>query len=1084
MDNIAIVTDGKVWRGMGKKGDTVPWKCGKAAAQAVTPDRDPKNLKLSPDDDEISRITWREMERSLQFRRRTIRVYNRECVLQATSEVVVMLEHIINWKPSGGLIVGTQRLPHRHDVVFFERNGLRHGEFTLREPLTTKVVELAFNSDSNVLAIWLDRGDSGHVVQLWTCSNYYWYLNHEVSCEKSRVTSFVWDTEDAFKIYVSFEHGTRVCLTPFRVANVPPPMCAAEIKDLPGTVQGVALRNGEKGDDVGVLMGRGDVKLFRGSAGFDVPKEFKALGKSRFSRLLSILTGVTLRIELDSGVFVRQMVWSSEERIYLVASYEGVDDYLLRVDVETESGGVVVPKKVVVPGADLGVKRLSCLPDEGIVLVETVDGGVNRGEGFFFAMVFIRNGDVRLNCLLVDDDSVEFVTLFPEPCTWISGYMFNEEPAVIGLSDRNRLFFNEKLIASDATSFTIHNSYLIFTTLTHVVREVAVSPPSSSAFDESFRRVERGAKIVVSVPFDTKLVLQMPRGNLETVHPRALVLSVVRAHLERKDFLNAFLLCRKHRIDLNILVDHRPDIFYENVDDLVKQIGNPDYLNLFISSLKEDDVCVTLYSNKEVVKKDEDGEKVSKINSVCEALQKSLISSDERKYMTSILSTDAKKSPPDLESAMLRIKALKASSAADAEKALKYLIFIADVDRLYNVALGMYDFSLVLLVAQFSQKDPREYLPFLSELRELSMYKQRFRIDDHLERWEKALQNLVALLREGKEDEEKLFGEVLMYCGKHDLFPSAVKLFKEDKEKLPAVLSAYGDNLKGKAKFEEAGLVYYMGNEKAKAIESYTLSLVWVEALSIAQEIPYTSSEIEELARDLSSQLDEVHRYKEAATVLIDYGSDIYGGVKSLLKGSEWMEAWRICLSHQRNELIEEVVKPGILEGFEALKEDITTMRDTFVKQAARLKDECRGEGGIYEEEFLVNTLNAAVEKSNGLRLDVKNLVKALMHFSYMDEAIEIQSLFSSTLDVLKKSMKGVFDNLPKLVNSLEEEKIRLMSEAGSLPKPAQANAWPSKHPQSSLDEQQNAEGSKWAVKFATPVAFSDASFGFDFLQR
>lgn len=37
----------------------------------------------------------------------------------------------IFFRPSGSLIASTQRKPHRHEVIFFERNGLRHGEFIL-----------------------------------------------------------------------------------------------------------------------------------------------------------------------------------------------------------------------------------------------------------------------------------------------------------------------------------------------------------------------------------------------------------------------------------------------------------------------------------------------------------------------------------------------------------------------------------------------------------------------------------------------------------------------------------------------------------------------------------------------------------------------------------------------------------------------------------------------------------------------------------------------------------------------------------------------------------------------------------------
>ena len=40
----------------------------------------------------------------------------------------------------------------------------------------------------------------------------------------------------------------------------------------------------------------------------------------------------------------------------------------------------------------------------------------------------------------------------------------------------------------------------------------------------------------------------------------------------------------------------------------------------------------------------------------------------------------------------------------EADEALKYLIFLVDVNKMYDVALGMYDFQLVLMVAEKSQK--------------------------------------------------------------------------------------------------------------------------------------------------------------------------------------------------------------------------------------------------------------------------------------------------------------------------------------------------------------------------------------------
>lgn len=64
-------------------------------------------------------------------------------------------------RPSGNLIASTQRKPHKHDVIFFERNGLQHGEFTLEEGgegrgRKVHVRELQWSCDSTVLALWLE----------------------------------------------------------------------------------------------------------------------------------------------------------------------------------------------------------------------------------------------------------------------------------------------------------------------------------------------------------------------------------------------------------------------------------------------------------------------------------------------------------------------------------------------------------------------------------------------------------------------------------------------------------------------------------------------------------------------------------------------------------------------------------------------------------------------------------------------------------------------------------------------------------------------------------------------------------------
>ena len=50
--------------------------------------------------------------------------------------------------------------------------------------------------------------------------------------------------------------------------------------------------------------------------------------------------------------------------------------------------------------------------------------------------------------------------------------------------------------------------------------------------EESSRRLERGAKIVNCLYKDTCCVFQMPRGNLETIHPRTLAINKLKEYID------------------------------------------------------------------------------------------------------------------------------------------------------------------------------------------------------------------------------------------------------------------------------------------------------------------------------------------------------------------------------------------------------------------------------------------------------------------------------------------------------------------------------------------------------------------------
>jgi elongator complex protein 1 len=89
------------------------------------------------------------------------------------------------------------------------------------------------------------------------------------------------------------------------------------------------------------------------------------------------------------------------------------------------------------------------------------------------------------------------------------------------------------------------------------------------------------------MPTTYSVVLQMPRGNLETIYPRALVLAAIRRSIEANRYDEAFLACRNQRVDMNILHDHDPERFLANLEKIIAQIKRVDHIDLLLAQLRQ-----------------------------------------------------------------------------------------------------------------------------------------------------------------------------------------------------------------------------------------------------------------------------------------------------------------------------------------------------------------------------------------------------------------------------------------------------------------------------------------------------------------
>jgi len=319
----------------------------------------------------------------------------------------------------------------------------------------------------------------------------------------------------------------------------------------------------------------------------------------------------------------------------------------------------------------------------------------------------------------------------------------------------------------------------------------------------------------------------------------------------------------------------------------------------------------------------------SKINRICDAFLEVLEKKPET-HLQNTITAYVCKSPPDLDGGLRIISNLKEQGEEVAEKAAEHICFLADVNRLYDHALGIYDLDVALLIAQNSQKDPREYLPYIQSLQEMPQLKKQFTIDDDLGRLKKALSDLYTM---------DSFDELERYTEKHELYSTAVELYKYQPERLNSLMRLYADFLNSRNRYKDAGLAYEFLGDYAAAIPAYRAAPMWRETLSCAALLPLGDEEIRTMAEGLIEVLEESKEYQAAAMIYLDYLSDVESAVQFLCKAYQFAEAMRIIAHRQKPELLNSVFDAGLTERFTSTTELLSECKGQVNAQTERLRE-------------------------------------------------------------------------------------------------------------------------------------------------
>lgn len=986
----------------------------------------------------------------LEKNMRLVKIFNNEGSLQCVSEEIQGLQEPLFWKPQGNLITFSQQLPNKLVIAFMEKNGLKHGEFTL--PNGLKVKDVCWNEASTILCTICENKDTqDEEILLWTTGNYHWYLKQKFKL-KTQSRNIWWDKERPNRLYILLrsgdlhifewtfavdssynsanEHlsnvavidGDEVLITSFKEAIVPPPLCSFKLK-CPSAVNQVIFPPLQSDASLVIcaILCNGSVAIFKESNPEPLVFSTNQLDNADFS---------------DKMLSLAHWEWVNENILLVCVSEKNrsIIHHLL-----LEESNLCLRNSVSIEGI-----IITCTRSQGKAIIQTSEGKLIN---------------YNVESMVVGSEGFSFV----EP----SCHVKIHSTGLYCLSEWGRLYVNGlqillPSISGNVTSFLLRDPYILLTTSSH---KLVILQFNYKNHEPSERKLERGSRLVTVC--GNLVILQTPRGNLETIQPRALTVLTAGELIDAKMYKEALCLLRKQRIDLNLLVDHNQNAFITDTPNFIQDV-DPQWITLLITELSNEDVTKSLYST--YYKPEYRPNKTlngTKVKTVCENLVDAMSRNDETK----------KKHALPILSALVKIGEMaKAIKLADTEQALQHLMFIVDVNKVYSEALGAYDLEAALKIAQKSQKDPKEYIPYLNSLRKMEANYMRFTIDKSLNRMSSALTHLSKC---SDDHEEECFD----FIKENSLFPIALKLFKNDSKRMTTIAQMYGEYLFRERRYEESGIMYLRGGDKEKAIQSFTRAGNWRQCMVIASKENYSDEKRKLIAENMCNMLVSSHKFADAAIMYLEWISNAEKAVELYNQGKCWKEAIYTAEKHNKPELLS-LIKESLLEAVDSLMESIGAnikKMTTYVPrlQTVRIEKQNRPafvyddfsdtasetsstsslrtksfqsrsskntkkmnrklwslkEGNPREEEALVATLSQIIQSAEKCVSDVNAVCAVLLTFEEDDVASKLQKVMKDWLQEIEKSKNIIWPRDPEMNEAnLFDEKYKHPPEINIMP--------------------------------------------------
>ena len=445
--------------GWGSKTTQFHGSVGKKAAlepSAVVPSK-----TRSDDDDARTRIVWRDdgdlfavsfISSSNQWR--SIKIFNKQGQLQATNELPLngCIEPALAWKTSGELIGAAMRFNNgqKLTISFLEKNGLKHGELLLESSGT--VEHLAWNKDSTILAVIL-RQEKISYLQLWSSSNYHWYLKQSFPFPSINVQALLWDIDTSNKLHFITDHGEyssmswswvnqasytnkrslvplidgcHLFVSDFTHSSIPPPMSSYEVR-CPSAILSVA--SDDEQDQLILILADRSIAICGAASGLvDYPTTVRLSGVKAAHSVTSVISPAESPI---------QVVHQATHFRLLHGHFYFIEDAQLHI-------------------YDLQKKSKQSLPLPFPCLTTAVSHEQTK-------QLYLQDEQGKIYRL--EENQMHARMHFPRACPHFSVLPNGQ---CVGLTENYRLYLNTTELAHNCNSYFIHDqTILVYSTLQH-----------------------------------------------------------------------------------------------------------------------------------------------------------------------------------------------------------------------------------------------------------------------------------------------------------------------------------------------------------------------------------------------------------------------------------------------------------------------------------------------------------------------------------------------------------------------------------------------------------------------------------------